>query len=284
MSDNCAFGSGRLPVGIVGCGEARAIPEVLRCADGTGLFDRMYSQMPNFDEPPFNMDFASALADVAANHLGEIEYGKTYKALARLIPLQNQFRKDTTPESMAFELNFSGHVSKKEALRIIKFFNGRNTENVWNTSTKERGDYIKTCLELIKAKRTHEAFCYTLETLKNLPEVKELKSSKNEKARFFKSSWESYRYFEFDGLCSVLKNCFEEKVISVNTAKIVQKEIFEALKTQKAKGIPNYLFEPFDVEARFKWLKEKANFWKNEIKKIEVKLYDLENGTSKTKK
>ena len=167
--------------------------------------------------------------------------------------------------------------AKKEALRIINFFDERNTEKVWNLSTKERGEYIKICSELIKAKRTHEAFCYVIETLENLIEVKELKSIQNEKARFFNIDFASNRYFKFDGLCSVLKNCLEENVISNNTAAIVQKEIFEALKTQKDKANPIYLFEPFDVEARFKWLKEKVNFWKNEIKKIEVKLYDLES-------
>ena len=128
------------------------------------------------------------------------------------------------------------------------------------------------------------AFCYTFEMLENFIEVKDLKSTKNKKARFFKTNFASTKYFEFDGLCRVLKNCLEENAISANTVNIVQKEIFEALKTQKYKANTNYLFEPFDVEARFKWLKEKANFWKNEIKKIEVKLYDLENGTSKTKK
>ena len=97
MSENC-FGRGSLPVSI-GCGSTFSRP----------------IEMPNFDEPPFRMDFPSADADVAINHLGEIKYGKTYEALIRLNQLQGNFRKDTTPENMAFELHFSYDMSKKRS-------------------------------------------------------------------------------------------------------------------------------------------------------------------------
>lgn len=258
MSSDCEYSSGRLPLS----------PAFLGC-----------DEMPNFDEPPFNINSNCIFEDLANNQLSEIEYGKTYEALIRLNQLQGNFSKDTTPESMAFELHFSYGMSKKEALRIINFFSGRNTEKVWDLSTEERGEYIKICLELIKTKKILKAFCYTFEILENMIEVKDLKSRIYEEARFFKNSFASTKCFEFDGLCRALKNCLEENAISANTFNIVQKEIFEALKTQKDKANPNYLFEPYNVEARFNWLKDKIKFWKNKIKEIEVKLYNLENGT-----
>lgn len=208
-------------------------------------------------------------------------YGKLSKFLNRFKVVQNQFRKDTTPESMIHELVFDSQCTRKEGRMLLEFFQDKNVESFWNESTKKRADYIELHIQLNALEKTKKAIYEILQIVKSLEEAKNVKNSYKIRIKYFAIGID--KVFSFDGLCAALDVFVSEKMVSENKANFLRAEISKALKNKNVKE--QYLFEPYDVEARIKWMEDLCTYYENEIRKMQVELCKFEsNGTIQKKK
>ena len=270
-----AFGTGCMPLGIMGGFDFGCPPrELIEGGRNTNFGDRMAEGIRELSEALNNLDCPPKYALP--------NYGKLSKLLNWFKITQNQFRKDTTPESMIRELvvdNPGARCTRKEGRMLLEFFQDKNVESFWNESTKKRADYIELHIQLNALEKTKKAIYEILQIVKSLEESKSIKTSYDIRIKYFSLGRD--KVFSFDGLCAALDVFVSEKMVSENKANFLRAEISKALKNKSMKEM--YLFEPYDVEARIKWMEDLLPYYENEIRKIQVELYKLESNGSDEK-
>lgn len=271
MSENI-FGSGCMPLGTVGIFDCGGLSQESATNNrNTNCGNRMAEGIKELSE---------ALSNLGCTPVYPLpNYGKLSKLLNWFKVVQNQFRKDTTPESMVHELVFDSQCTRKEGRILLEFFQDKKVESFWNESTKKRAEYIELHIQLNALEKTKKAIYEILQLVKSLEESKSIKNAYDIRIKYFSLGRD--KVFSFDGLCAALDVFVSEKMVSENKANFLRAEISKALKNKNVKE--QYLFKLYDIEARIKWMEDLCPYYENEIRKIQVELYKFESNGSDEK-